>query len=65
MSELRYNCPFCSCFFFSEHDLNLHIKAFIIHPLPSNVPAVNEVDHKRMFKVKHKSLEEWRWIDFD
>jgi hypothetical protein len=24
----RFDCPFCSCFFFNEHDLALHLKAF-------------------------------------
>lgn len=24
----QFNCPFCSCFFFTEHDLALHLKAF-------------------------------------
>jgi len=24
----QFACPFCSCFFFTEHDLALHLKAF-------------------------------------
>lgn len=24
----QFDCPFCSCFFFTEHDLALHLKTF-------------------------------------
>lgn len=44
----QYDCPFCSCFFFTEHDLVLHLKAF---------SDVGET-HKDCFRRFHEFIEE-------
>ena len=43
-----FDCPFCDCIFFSEHDLALHLKAF------SDVGDA----HKDAFRRLHVFIEE-------
>ncbi len=42
MSDKNYlrKCPFCNCFFFSQHDLQLHVKAKH-HQTITDVPPYN------------------------
>lgn len=45
----RFNCPFCSCLFFTEHDLALHLRAF---------SDVGEA-HKDAVRRPHEFIEEF------
>lgn len=44
---LSYECPFCSCVFSSEYDLNLHLDCF----------GRNAVLHGRNFRRVHLDVE--------
>lgn len=44
-----FDCPFCDCIFFSEHDLALHLKAF------SDVGDA----HKDAVRLLHAFIEEF------
>jgi hypothetical protein len=46
---VSFNCPFCDCFFLTEHDLALHLKAF------SDIG----VAHKDAVKRLHEFVEEF------
>jgi len=43
---LEFRCPFCPCVFSSQHDLDLHLKAF------------DAVPHLRLWRCIHILLEE-------
>ena len=49
--------PKCKCVFCTPEDLELHMQAFIRHPLPINADAVNVSDHVDLFKEAHGKLE--------
>jgi hypothetical protein len=46
--ERRFDCPFCSCYFFTEHDLALHLNAF----------SDKGEAHKEAFQRLHVFVEE-------
>jgi isopenicillin N synthase-like dioxygenase len=49
LTNKTLDCPFCNCFFFTEHDLALHLNAF----------ADKEEAHKEAVQRLHAFVEEF------
>ena len=65
MSTKTFKCPFCKdVIFFTEHDLQQHLKAGIRQPVPVNAPAINEVDHRNYYQRLHAMVEFGRPEDY-
>ena len=45
----QFDCPFCSCFFFTAHDLALHLNAF----------SDKGQAHKEAFKLFHEFVQKY------
>jgi hypothetical protein len=60
-SSIFFKCPYCPCIFVSQHDLDLHLKAFgdyAHRDLWYSVHVVLEADEHNVFVDEHGS---WHW----